>query len=100
MSKGLLVEIDISDLVWDEQTDGSHEYACDRIDEFIDEISDQNKRHLQIPFSQLNDKLSKLKINGKYILFCENGERSESAIQFLRSEHNFTNLLNFHTQTS
>jgi sulfur-carrier protein adenylyltransferase/sulfurtransferase len=64
------------------------------------EISDQNKRHLQIPFSQLNDKLSKLKINGKYILFCENGERSESAIQFLRSEHNFTNLLNFHTQTS
>ena len=43
MSKGLLVEIDISELVWDEQTDGSHEYACDRIDEFIDEISDQNK---------------------------------------------------------
>ncbi len=40
---GLLVEIDISELVWDEQTDGSHQYACDRIDEFIDEISDQNK---------------------------------------------------------
>ncbi|MDB4590670.1 hypothetical protein OAH77_03125 [Flavobacteriaceae bacterium] len=42
-STGFLVEIDISELVWDEQTDGSHQYACDRIDEFIDEISDQNK---------------------------------------------------------
>jgi hypothetical protein len=43
ISKGLLVEIDITELVWDEQTDGSYEYACDKIDEFIDEISDQNK---------------------------------------------------------
>ena len=64
------------------------------------ETSGQNKNHLQIPFSQLNDQLSKLKKNGKYILFCENGERSQSAIQFLRSEHKFTNLLNFHTQIS
>ena len=26
-STGFLVEIDISELVWDEQTDGSHQYA-------------------------------------------------------------------------
>ena len=31
---GVLVEIDISDLVWDDQTDGSYRYAVDRIDEF------------------------------------------------------------------
>ena len=38
---GVLVEIDISDLVWDDQTDGSYKYAVDRIDEFIDEISNK-----------------------------------------------------------
>lgn len=27
---GVLVEIDISDLVWDDQTDGSYKYAVDR----------------------------------------------------------------------
>ena len=43
MIKGLLVEIDITDLVWDEQTDGTYKYAVDRIDEFIDELSDSNK---------------------------------------------------------
>jgi hypothetical protein len=43
MIKGLLVEIDITDLVWDEQTDGTYKYALDRIDEFIDELSDSNK---------------------------------------------------------
>ena len=43
MIKGLLVEIDITDLIWDEQTDGTYKYAVDRIDEFIDELSDNNK---------------------------------------------------------
>ena len=43
ISEGLLVEIDISYLVWDEQTDGTYEYAVDKIDAFIDEISDCNK---------------------------------------------------------
>jgi len=36
MSEGLLVEIDITDLVWDERTDGTYEYAVDRIDWFIE----------------------------------------------------------------
>ena len=43
MSKGLLVEIDITDLVWDERTDGTYQYAVDRIEWFIDELSDCNK---------------------------------------------------------
>jgi len=65
MNKGLLVEIDISDLVWDEQTDGTYKYAVDRIDMFIDELSDGNKilphnfKEVDTPaiLIQLNNKL-------------------------------------------
>ena len=39
----MLVEIDITDIVWDDNTDGTYEYTVDRIDEFIDELGDDNK---------------------------------------------------------
>ncbi len=64
------------------------------------EANDQNDKHLQIPFSQLNDQLSTLKRNAKYVLFCENGQRSKSAIQFLKDEYKFTHLINYHELTS
>jgi len=81
--EGLLVEIDISELVWDEQTDGSHEYACDRIDEFIDEISDQNKI---IPYNfkevDINTPTILISLNNKLISYIHfnAGEWDEDAM--------------------
>jgi len=66
ISEGLLVEIDISDLVWDEQTEGTYEYAVDKIDAFIDEISDCNKI---IPhnFKEVNAPSILISLNNKLI---------------------------------
>ena len=61
---GVLVEIDISDLVWDEQTDGSYKYAIDRIDEFIDEISN---KILPYDFKQVSDPVILIQLNNKLI---------------------------------
>ena len=61
---GVLVEIDISDLVWDEQTDGSYEYAIDRIDEFIDEISN---KILPYDFKQVSYPVILIQLNNKLI---------------------------------
>tara|TARA_B100000287_G_C20536692_1_gene743017 strand:- start:438 stop:941 length:504 start_codon:yes stop_codon:yes gene_type:complete len=61
---GILVEIDISDLVWDEQTDGSYKYAVDRIDEFIDEISN---KILPYDFKQVSDPVILIQLNNKLI---------------------------------
>ena len=61
---GILVEIDISDLVWDEQTDGSYKYAIDRIDEFIDEISN---KILPYDFKQVSDPVILIQLNNKLI---------------------------------
>ncbi len=61
---GVLVEIDISDLVWDDQTDGSYKYAVDRIDEFIDEISN---KILPYDFKQVSDPVILIQLNNKLI---------------------------------
>ena len=61
---GVLVEIDISDLVWDEQTDGSYKYAIDRIDEFIDEISN---KILPYDFKQVSYPVILIQLNNKLI---------------------------------
>ena len=61
---GILVEIDISDLVWDEQTDGSYKYAVDRIDEFIDDISN---KILPYDFKQVSDPVILIQLNNKLI---------------------------------
>ena len=61
---GVLVEIDISDLVWDDQTDGSYKYAVDRIDEFIDEISN---KILPYDFKQVSDPVILIQLNSKLI---------------------------------
>ena len=61
---GVLVEIDISDLVWDDQTDGSYKYAVDRIDEFIDEISN---KILPYDFKQVSYPVILIQLNNKLI---------------------------------
>ena len=66
ISEGLLVEIDISDLVWDEQTDGTYEYAVDKIDAFIDEISDCNKI-MPHNFKEVNAPSILISLNNKLI---------------------------------
>jgi hypothetical protein len=66
MSKGLLVEIEITDLVWDERTDGTYEYAVDRIEWFIDELSDCNKI-LPHNFKEVDATAILIQINNKLI---------------------------------
>lgn len=49
---------------------------------------------LQIPVSQIESTLDQVPRTGELIVICQHGVRSKAVIEYLQSQHNFTNLVN------
>jgi len=49
---------------------------------------------IQIPLNTIEDNINIIERNKKVIIFCRSGRRSQSAINILQNNYNFTNLYN------
>lgn len=52
------------------------------------------KTVISIPLDELDDRASEISKTGTIYVVCQKGGRSQAAIDFLKQEHNYTNLIN------
>ena len=54
----------------------------------------KNKSVISIPLDELNDRIDEIASDKPIYVLCQKGGRSQVAIDFLKSEYNYTNLVN------